>query len=126
MQEVTSSQIISAIIVALIGFAFRLGLAYENDKKMPGMWNVVFLFLFSMGTGGLAFLFVIERGWTPTLKLIPIWAASFFGSMIVTGLGGIKGEFFADTFKDIIRKWVNSNGKKDEKSDGEIPTNDEM
>ncbi|MBS1776300.1 MAG: hypothetical protein JSS64_08485 [Bacteroidetes bacterium] len=108
MQNITSFQILGALVVSLIGFAFRLGIFYESKKKLPAFMSVFFLFIFSTGCAGLAFLYVIEKEWSATLKLIPIFFASFFGSIVVTGLGEIKPDFFKELFKDFLRKWLNS------------------
>lgn len=120
MQNVTSFQILGALIVSLIGFAFRLGLYYENKKKLPGFASAFFLFVFSEGCAALCFVWVIEKEWTSTFKLIPVFFASFFGSILVTGLGEIKPEFFKELAQDILRKWLNAKPTNNDISNEEI------
>lgn len=124
--QINSFQIVSALIVSVIGFAFRLGLEYEEKKRMPNFWSFMVLFFFSFGVAALVFLWVIEKEWTPTFKLIPIWAGSFFGIMIVRGFGSIKGDFFAGLLKDWMRKWVNNENKHNYESDSEISKGTEV
>jgi len=90
-------------------------LAYEVKKKLPNFLETAFLFFFSVGMGFMSFLFVIEKeNWTATLKLFTIAATSFFGSIIVSGLGSITPNFVASLAKSWLRKWVNSNNNNDE------------
>lgn len=120
MQNITSLQIIAVIIVSIVGFAFRLGLEYYNKKeKLPSFTKIFFMFIFSIGAAFLMFLYTYERQLKLTINLLLIWAASFFGSVVILGLGSIKGEFFAEIFKDLLRKWLNN------KTDGTI-TNREI
>lgn len=114
MQNITSFQVISAFIVALIGFAFRMGLYYESKKVLPNFWSAIFLFVFSVGFAALMFLWVIEKEWTATFKLIPIWISSFLGSAIIRGIGSIRADFFKEIFEDFLRKWLNSKQKTDD------------
>lgn len=124
MQNITSLQILAVVLVSIIGFAFRLGIEYySKNEKLPDIKRIIFMFIFSMGAALLMFIFTFERNIRLSINLILIWAASFFGSVIVLGLGSIKGDFFAELFKDLLRKWLNS------KSDGiskEIYENEEM
>ena len=128
--QITSFQIISAVIVSLIGFVFRLGLSYEVKKKLPNFLETAFLFFFSVGMGFMSFLFVIEKeNWTATLKLFTIAATSFFGSIIVSGLGSITPNFVAGLAKSWLKKWVNSNSNNNENNgytDSEIQGNEAM
>lgn len=124
MESITSLEVISATIVALLGFVFRLGLEYQAKQKMPKFASILFLFFFSIGGGMLAFLYVIEKEWTATIKLFITCTASFFGSIVITGLGSIKGDFFAELFKDFLRKWLNS--KTNDNTNETIQGDEEM
>lgn len=119
MENITSLEAIAATIVALLGFVFRLGLEYQSKQKMPKFANIFFLFFFSVGGAVLCFLYVIEKEWTATFKLFLVCASSFFGSAAINGLGSIKPNFFAELFKDFLRKLLNNDNKNDN-TNGEI------
>jgi len=130
MQNITSLQIAAVIIVSIIGFAFRLGLEYYNKKEvLPGGTKIFFMFIFSIGAAFLMFLYTLDKDIKLSINLILIWAASFFGSVVIVGLGSIKSEFFAEFFKDFIRKWANNkvNGESTTPlTDGETENYEEM
>ena len=109
MQNINSLQIIAVMIVSVVGFAFRLGLEYYNkNEKLPNITKIIFMFIFSIGAAFLMFLYTMEKEITLSINLLLIWAASFFGSVVIVGLGSIKGDFFAELFKDFLRKWLNN------------------
>lgn len=105
--HITNFTIAGGIIAALIGFGFRFGLECKELGKFPKFFDVFLLVVFSFGTASLMFLYIISKEIKIEIKLISICASSFFGSVLVPGVGAIKPSFFTAIAKDLLRKLVN-------------------
>lgn len=112
MQHIEGSQLIGWFVLALIGFSFRLGLAFEKRQKIPSIWEVLFLGIFSFGFSALVFIWMLEKSWGVGLKMISICISSFFGSIVIRGLGSVEAKFIRSLFEDALRvmlkNWLNS------------------
>lgn len=106
MQNITSFQIISALIAFLLGFICRMGLFWEHKRDKVKFITIFFMFIFSLTTSCILFIFGFEKQWSNTLTIIIISIASFFGSEVIPGLGAIKASFFTSIFKDMLKKWI--------------------
>lgn len=120
-QNITGREVYGALIFATIGFVFRLGLIYREcrDKgKKPPFASLLFLGVFSYGSGALMFVVTVEQDWENWKKLVLIFSLSFFGNVLVPGIGGIKSSFFKklgeSLIKDIARKVLNIKNSDEE------------
>lgn len=131
MQNITSFQLFGTIILSFIGFAFRLSLHYKNSNTWPKFSMIISMFIFSMGTAGLTFLYTFEKDWAVSIKLLYIWFGSFFGTTIVSALDNLDVKFFTGIAKEIVLKIFNikdnKNGEQSsDESDGEVQETTEM
>lgn len=99
-----------------MGCLCRIGLLLERKKKLS-FANFFFTFVFSISSGIIMFFYSIEKGYSTYMSVVTISLASFFGSELIPGLGTINSKFFADTFKEFIRKWVNKGNKNSDFDD---------
>lgn len=89
-----------------MGYLCRIGLLLEKKEKLNFM-DFFFTFVFCISSGIIMFFYSMEKDYNTYLSIVTISLASFFGSELIPGLGTINSKFFANTFKDFIRKWVN-------------------
>ncbi len=108
MESIKAYYAVAAVFAALMGWVFKIGVDYFESNKFLPWKKSVFVFFFSFGAAAFTALYLMEKTWSMVIKLIIICASSFFGSVIITGLGSIKGEFFAELFKDFLRKKLNA------------------
>lgn len=115
MDAITTSQIIVSTITAIVGFSFRLGVEFEkmrNNGKRMVLWEWLLIIFFSFGTAVMIFLIVHELRVKEIYQIILVFFGSFFGVVLVRGIGGIEPDFFKEIGEDFIRKWINSLDEK--------------